>query len=178
MKRLLLLLAVAAAMVAAGFWAGWSPRPVEAALVLADLRTGAEPSLFKRLTPRPERQKLSVSVGERRLTGDLYLPGDKAGAGLVLVPGAARDGKDDPRLVALAQTLARARFVVLVPDMTNPQPAQDAAHFLAEERHMPRVIPAAPSLGTDPLPGDLAGMTALWRTITRLLEERDGMHRP
>jgi hypothetical protein len=177
MKRLVLL-ALAAVLICIGFWAKWSPRPIEAALVLADLRAGAAPSLFKRLTPRPERQKLTATVGDRRLTGDLYLPGDKAGAGLVLVPGAARDGKDDPRLVALAQTLARARFVVLVPDMASPQPAQDAARFLAEERHMPQVIPAAPSLGADPLPDDLADMTALWRAITHLLEERDGTHRP
>lgn len=160
MKRLLLLLAVVAAIMAAGFWAGWSPRPVEAALVLADLDAGAKPSLFKRLTPRPERQKLAVSVGERRLTGDLYLPGDKAGAGLVLVPGAARDGKDDPRLVALAQTLARARFVVLVPDIASLRaqeisaadrlPILDAARFLAEERRMPQVGVAAVSYGAVP----------------------------
>lgn len=160
MKRLFLVVAVAAAAVAAGFWAGWSPRPIEAALVLADLGAGAEPGLFKRLTPRPERQKLAVTVDGRRLTGDLYLPGDKAGAGLVLVPGAARDGKDDPRLVALAQTLARARFVVLVPDIASLRaqeisaadrlPILDAARFLAGERHMPRVGVAAVSYGAVP----------------------------
>ena len=159
MKRLVLL-ALMAVVIGIGFWAGWSPRPIEAALVLADLRAGAEPSLFKRLTPRPERQKLNVPVGERRLTGDLYLPGDKAGAGLVLVPGAARDGKDDPRLVALAQTLARARFVVLVPDIASlraqeisaadRQPILDAARFLAEERRMPQVGVAAVSYGAIP----------------------------
>jgi pimeloyl-ACP methyl ester carboxylesterase len=36
---------------------------------------------------------------------------------MVLVPGVARQGTDDPRLVAFANTLARARFEVLVPDL-------------------------------------------------------------
>ncbi len=38
---------------------------------------------------------------------------------MVLVPGAAPTGKDDPRMVAFAKTLARARFRVLVPDLQN-----------------------------------------------------------
>jgi pimeloyl-ACP methyl ester carboxylesterase len=50
--------------------------------------------------------------------GDLYWP-DGAKAALVLVPGVVPEGKDDPRLVALAQTLVRARFAVLVPDIAN-----------------------------------------------------------
>ncbi len=37
----------------------------------------------------------------------------------MLVPGVVPEGKDDPRLVALAQTLARARFAVLVPDIAS-----------------------------------------------------------
>ena len=40
-------------------------------------------------------------------------------AGLILVPGAVEQGKDDPRLVAFAQTFARARFAVLVPEIPN-----------------------------------------------------------
>jgi pimeloyl-ACP methyl ester carboxylesterase len=38
---------------------------------------------------------------------------------MVLVPGAAPAGRNDPRLVAFAQTLARARFAVLVPEIAN-----------------------------------------------------------
>ena len=37
----------------------------------------------------------------------------------MLVPGAAERGKDDPRLVAFATSLARARFMVLVPDIES-----------------------------------------------------------
>ncbi|MGE5514308.1 MAG: alpha/beta hydrolase family protein [Bacteroidota bacterium] len=155
MKRLLALAVVIAIVAALGTLAQWSTRPLEAALLLADLNAGTGNSLFKRLTPRPDRQKLEAEIDGRHLSGDLYLPAEKAGAGLVLVPGAARDGKDDPRLVALAQTLARARFLVLVPDMPNlraqeiaaadRQPIADAAWFLREERHMPTIGAAAVS---------------------------------
>ena len=37
------------------------------------------------------------------------------------MPGAAQAGKDDPRLQALATSLARARFLVLVPDLDGPR---------------------------------------------------------
>ncbi len=37
----------------------------------------------------------------------------------MLVPGAAERGKDDPRLIAFATSLARARFLVLVPDIES-----------------------------------------------------------
>lgn len=154
MKHLaVLLMVLAGAVFALGQWTHWSTAPLEAALLLGDIEAGSGNSLFKRLTPRPERQKLVAEMDGRRLTGDLYLPGDKAGAGLVLVPGAAREGKDDPRLVALAQSLARARFLVLVPDMpnlraqeiasTDRQPIVDAARFLLDERKVPRVGAAA-----------------------------------
>ena len=38
-------------------------------------------------------------------------------AALVLVPGAAVLGRDEPRLQALARSFARAGFVVLVPEL-------------------------------------------------------------
>jgi len=47
--------------------------------------------------------------------GDLYLPAGKARAAMVLVPGAAVMGRDEPRLKALARTFARASIAVLVP---------------------------------------------------------------
>jgi hypothetical protein len=50
---------------------------------------------------------------------DLYRPGggEPALAGLLLAPGADPDGKDDPRFVAFAESLARARFEVIAPDI-------------------------------------------------------------
>lgn len=160
MKRLLTLLILAALVVGVGALSGWSSRPLQAALLLADLRSGAESSLFKRITPRPDRQPLAITRDGRRLTGDLYLPGERAAAGLILVPGAAEAGKDDARVIALAQSLARSRFLVLVPDIANQrsqtmtasdrQPILDAAHFLLGERHMAGIGVAAISWGGVP----------------------------
>lgn len=100
--------------------AGCSPgRLGEAARVLADLDTGAGPSALKDATPRPEHRAIGYAVAGRSYGGDLYVPGETARAAMVLVPGVAAAGKDDPLLVAFAETLARARFRVLVPELAN-----------------------------------------------------------
>ncbi len=97
---------------------GCSPtRLGEAARVLADIDAGAGPSALKEQTPAPVRMPVRYTVDGRARAGDLYLPGNGALAGMVLVPGITPEGKDDPRLVAFAGTLARARFEVLVPDL-------------------------------------------------------------
>ncbi|MBC7952178.1 MAG: alpha/beta hydrolase [Rhodospirillaceae bacterium] len=140
--------------------AGCSTAPMEAGLVLGDLSAGNGPSMLKRLTGRPQREGISWTVDGRKNSGDLYLPAEKAKVGLVLVPGAAKDGKDDARLVALAQTLARARFLVLVPDIAgmraqevssaDRQPIADAIHFLDTERRVPGLGIAAISYADVP----------------------------
>ena len=94
-------------------------RGYEAALVLKDISAGVKPSRLKATTPEPKRQATSYRVAGRTYQGDLYRPGEEAAAALVLVPGAAEQGRDDPRLVAFAMTLARVRFLVLVPDIES-----------------------------------------------------------
>ena len=71
--------------------------------------------------PREGTRRLahSFEVAGRTYAADLYLPADGAEAALVLVPGVVPAGKDDPRLVAFAGALSRARFLVLVPDIEN-----------------------------------------------------------
>ncbi|CAA7614095.1 alpha/beta hydrolase [Magnetospirillum sp. UT-4] len=133
---------------------------IEAGLVLADLGAGHGDSLYKRLTPRPERRPVEWTVGGSLRRGDLYLPGEAAEAGLVLVPGAAREGKDHPLLVALAETLARARFEVLVPDIptlralevaeADREPIADGVRWLQAERGLPSIGIAAISYGAAP----------------------------
>jgi pimeloyl-ACP methyl ester carboxylesterase len=113
-RRVFPALGLALVSLAAG---GCSPLEMEAARVLADLGAGPGPSTLKETTPPPERRLVSYRVDGRVHRGDLYRPGEEALAAMVLVPGAAPAGKDDPRLVAFANTLARARFAVLVPDM-------------------------------------------------------------
>jgi hypothetical protein len=94
-------------------------RTYEAALVLADIAAKDGPSRLKARTPMPVRSPVTYGVNGRRYQGDLYLPGDKPRAGIVLIPGVAERGKDDPRLTAFATTLARAQFAVLVPDLSG-----------------------------------------------------------
>jgi fermentation-respiration switch protein FrsA (DUF1100 family) len=91
------------------------PRAIEAARVLSDLsRTDAESSQEAGIAPT----SVAFPPGSGVAGGDLYWPAD-ALAALVLVPGVVPEGKDDPRLVDLAQTLVRARFAVLVPDIVS-----------------------------------------------------------
>ena len=100
--------------------AGCSPtREYHAALVLADIAAKDNPSRWKRITPAPLRTSYLYRVENRRYKADLYLSGQDALAGLLLVPGAAETGKDDARLVAFAKSLARARFNILVPDLES-----------------------------------------------------------
>ncbi len=99
--------------------AGCSPiRAIEALDVLRDLAAGQGPSALKRATPAPRRIAIRYCAAGAPRAADLYTAGTVR-AGLVLVPGVAEVGKDDPRLVAFANTLARARFAVLVPDIAS-----------------------------------------------------------
>jgi pimeloyl-ACP methyl ester carboxylesterase len=96
-----------------------SARLGEASRILADIDAGFGASVLKAETPVPIRKPILFAVDGRRHAGDLYVPAQGAKAALVLVPGVAPSGKDDPRLVAFATTLARAKFRVLVPDLVN-----------------------------------------------------------
>lgn len=117
MKRPLCWLIVLAAL---SLMAGCATRRAyEAALVLADIAAGDQPSRLKRKTPTPTRTAVDFPVGDQMYAGDLYESPEGPRAAIVLVPGATEEGKDDPRLTALANTLARARFTVLVPDLPS-----------------------------------------------------------
>lgn len=89
----------------------------EPALALEDIAAGSADSRLKQRTASPARQTLSYQVEGRARAADLYLGGLPPRAGIVLVPGVVPAGKDDARLVALASTLARLDFAVLVPDI-------------------------------------------------------------
>jgi len=71
----------------------------------------------------------------------------------VLVPGAAERGKDDPRLVAFATSLARARFMVLVPDIESLRALtigpEDSGRIADALRHLGRrkAVPKPGALG-------------------------------
>jgi acetyl esterase/lipase len=91
-------------------------RPIawtEAALIIRDIAAGGQPTLWQKVTDRPREYPARWAGGE----GDVYAPAGRVRAALVLVPGAAVLGRDEPRLQALARSFARAGFVVLVPEL-------------------------------------------------------------
>jgi len=124
-------------------------RTVESWRVLGDMAAAGGPSHLKTITPPPSRAAVAYRIDGRDYLGDLYRPGDESDAALVLVPGAVPEGKDDPRLVAFANTLARARFTVLVPEIANLRTLRirptdvrhiaDAVRYLTEAREAGRV---------------------------------------
>lgn len=126
LKRIgLALLAAIALLFVLGRPVAWT----EAALVVFDVASGGGPSSpFAKLTDPPLQAVASWPGGE----GDLYVPFSGGRAALVLVPGAAALGRDEPRLQALARTLTRAGFVVLVPEL--PEVRRFALSRLDAER--------------------------------------------
>ena len=64
----------------------------------------------------------------------------RCGAAMVLVPGAAALGRDEPRLQALARTFARAGFAVLVPELPEVRSLKlsraDAERVASALRHL------------------------------------------
>jgi pimeloyl-ACP methyl ester carboxylesterase len=89
----------------------------ESALALEDIAAGLRQSRLKQQTPEPSRISVSYRIEGRGYMADLYESPSISRAGIVLVPGVVPAGKDDVRLVAMAKTLARLRFAVLVPDI-------------------------------------------------------------
>ncbi len=112
--------ALAMLLVAMSVLAGCSlSRLGESRRVLADVEAGAGPSALKESTPAPACETVSYRRNGVMRVADIYRPGagEPVLAGLLLAPGADPDGKDGPHFVAFAETLARARFEVIAPDI-------------------------------------------------------------
>jgi acetyl esterase/lipase len=116
----------------------------QAALIMWDVAAGGKPTLWQDLTARPADYVKRWPDGE----GDVYEPGGKTRAAMVLVPGAAVLGRDEPRLKALARTFARAGFVVLVPELPEVRrlalSRADADRVAAALRQLHQWQPAEP----------------------------------
>ncbi len=109
-----------AALLGAGAASCSPARVIEAARVMQDVAAGEAASTLKEGTPAPTRRSIGYRVEDRVYEADLYTPGEaKPEGALVLVPGVSPSGRDDSRLVAFATTLARARFLILVPELLN-----------------------------------------------------------
>ncbi|NNC67983.1 MAG: alpha/beta hydrolase [Gammaproteobacteria bacterium] len=96
-----------------------SIRQNESILFLEDLVAGHEKSRLKSHTPKPKQISINYEIKSNQYQADLYIPQESALASIVLIPGVAAQGKEDLRLVAFATTLARSRFMVLVPEISN-----------------------------------------------------------
>ena len=91
--------------------------PVQARLKAVGVLTEALGLPF----PRPFAHEITRRETElSEVRGDLYSSSTGAPA-LVLLPGAAPKGKDDPRAIRLAEALARAGRTVFVPDLALAQ---------------------------------------------------------
>ena len=107
--------------------------------MLEDIAAGHGPSDLKRITVTPDRVPHQWRAGGQLRQADLYRTADEIRARIVLVPGLVPMGKDDPRVTALAYSLARMRFAVLAPDMpgfhelrASPQNVQDIVEAVLE----------------------------------------------
>ncbi|MBL9011789.1 MAG: alpha/beta hydrolase [Alphaproteobacteria bacterium] len=109
---IILLFAVAAL---AGLSAFWVPRYFEAAWFLEDVAAGPGDSTWKTLHKQPVRSAVTWTIDGRPGGGDLYTPAEAAKGRMVFVPGLIEEARTDPRVVAFAESLARAGFVTLVP---------------------------------------------------------------
>lgn len=111
--RILVVLLLAAVVSACSL-----PRAVESIGFLRGLSATATAS-DSEPDPRVRRVPHVFTVDGRTHDADLYVHEEPAKAALVLVPGVVREGRDDLRLIAFAQTLSQAKFLVLVPELEN-----------------------------------------------------------
>lgn len=135
-------------LVLAGALAGCGrgePRDSLLSLLLSiDLIRGEQAaSLLARVTPAPILDRRRIHAAGKILDTDFYWPRTQGRRpGLLLIHGMIDTGKDDPRVVWLATLLARAGFVVMVPDFPGMQNFQVGPQEVAE------IIGAFQYLGT------------------------------
>ncbi|HLF32061.1 MAG TPA: hypothetical protein VI566_13670 [Xanthomonadales bacterium] len=101
-----------------------------ALLALADLAHVDLPLAQNR--PEALRSATSWRMDGRVQEADLYLPTDGPRAGMVLVPGAAAEGRNDPRLMEFATMLARSGFAVVVPDIQSLRRLEPSPESIGE----------------------------------------------
>lgn len=117
------------------------------ALFIRDMLAGGAPGrpdsgALTWVTAAPAKKTLAISgPSGKAIAADLYTPaGGKRRAAILLTHGIIESGKDDPRLVHFAYSLARAGFVVLVPDLQGMKSFRirfgDVDDIVASVRHL------------------------------------------
>lgn len=113
----IVIIAMFAVAALAGVCTYFIPKYLEAAWFLEDIAAGDGKSVWKEMHKPPTKQPVTWAVEGRQGAGDLYLPGSVATGRMIFVPGLLMHAREDQRVVAFAQSLARAGFAVLVPEM-------------------------------------------------------------
>lgn len=102
----------------AGAASYYMPRWFEAAWFLEDIAAGPGKSTWKTLHKTPLREEASFGLAGKEITGTLYRPdGERVRGSVIFVPGLFPDVTRDARAVAFAETLARAGWETLVPEL-------------------------------------------------------------
>ena len=123
------------------------------------------------------RVPVSYEIQSRAHHGDLYLPSQSRG-GILLVPGATEEGKNDTRVVAFATALARANFAVLVPDLVDVRELKVGARDIREIADGFSYLASRPELTPQGCAGMAAPSYSLGPTVLAALEPdiRDQVH--
>jgi pimeloyl-ACP methyl ester carboxylesterase len=139
---------------------GHPVRWTEAALLMLDIAAAGAATPWQDVTGTPVVTTVRWPVEDRVVEADLYLPAGRPRAALVLAPGAAALGRDEPRLMAFARSVTRAGFVVVVPELpavrrlalsrADADVLADALRALRRERPGMRLGIAAISYGVGP----------------------------
>ncbi|WP_052711460.1 alpha/beta hydrolase [Elstera litoralis] len=132
---------------------GWALTPVgtgSALWLIVSLLQNKEPLP---LAPAVTLNRTKWTVDGRTRKGDIWLRQDGwERASLILVPGAAQAGRDDPRLQLMARILAETGFRVIVPELPGMERFQvlpDHARAIADAVRVAtdRIDPAARAIG-------------------------------
>ncbi len=116
-KSLLVVLLIVSVLVAVFLLTPWGRDALRAGLLLHEITAGRE-GTFAAWVGRPRRETVRLRVQGREFDADLYRPARTDGhAGILLLHGLDREGRRHPQLIHLANSLARAQRVVLVPDL-------------------------------------------------------------
>jgi hypothetical protein len=126
------------------------PRAIESLLLIDDVAAGSGPSRFKARRTPPLRETIDYLAFGSLRKADTYRPGggEDAQAAIVVLPGIVRLGKDDPRIVAFAESMARARFLVFVPDLQSLRELSVRSEDLEELRALVSHIATEEFAGT------------------------------
>ncbi len=149
-------------------------RAIEAFLLIGDVAAGSRPSRLKRQRAAPVREAISYQVSGNSRRADIYHPGIGAHARaiVIVVPGVVRLGKDDPRIVAFAESMARARFLVFVPDLQSLRNLSIRSQDVEELSELVLHIASNEAAGTERCIGIVAFSYAAGPAILAAMKEQ------